>query len=182
MFCLFFEVYIRTSASPVRDSRSSPTHTFAGRVVVEVWMQGKATPSTMRFTTPQTLRSYVCCPYTTSVPFRSKHTRSLLQTAGFVWPSSVAPRSITAHRAAATTAVTTTTRRKPSCLQRQQGRRAGVCGGSNHALGARRRDDFFNDDDDLYDDLDDRFSPAPQTRKRPKVPLLPATLSKVSSF
>eukprot|EP00903_Cladosiphon_okamuranus_P007682 g7446.t1 len=104
----------------------------------------------------------------------------IVQTAGFVWPSSVAPRSITAHWAAATTAATPT-RRKPSCLQRQQGRRAGICGGSNHALRARRRDDFFDDgddDDDLYDDLYDRFSAAPQARKRPNVPLLPATLSK----
>lgn len=54
-------------------------------------------------------------------------------------------------------------------------------------LGARRRDDFFDDDDDdddydLYDDPDDRFSAAPQKRKRPRVPLLPATLSKVSSL
>lgn len=48
-----------------------------------------------------------------------------------------------------------------------------------HVLGARRRDDFLDEYDDLYDDLDDRRSVAPQNKKRPKVPLLPATLSKV---
>lgn len=111
----------------------------------------------------------------------------LLQTAGFVCPSSVASRPITARRATTTTTITTTTttRKKRSCLQRQQqqqGRRAGVRGGSNHVLSARRRDDFLDDDDDLYDDVDERFSAAPQIRKRPKVPLLPATLSKVSSL
>lgn len=119
----------------------------------------------------------------------SHQTHSLLQTAGFVCPSSVASRSVAAHRAVAS-ATSNTPRRKPSCLQQQrqqeqQGWRAGARGGSEHVLGARRRDDFFDDDDDdLYDDLDldDRFSAAPQKRKRPKVPLLPATLSKVSSL
>ena len=119
----------------------------------------------------------------------SHQTHSLLQTAGFVCPRSVASRSVAAHRAVAS-ATSNTPRRKPSCLQQQrqqeqQGWRAGARGGSEHVLGARRRDDFFDDDDDdLYDDLDldDRFSAAPQKRKRPKVPLLPATLSKVSSL
>lgn len=48
-----------------------------------------------------------------------------------------------------------------------------------HVVGARRRDEFFDEYDDVYDDLDDRRPVSPQNRKRPKVPLLPATLSKV---
>lgn len=113
----------------------------------------------------------------------------LLQTAGFVCPSKVAPRSATIHRAVTTTATTSRSpwiaapARKNACLRRQQDRRSpgGARDRSNHvhSLGARRRDDFFDDDDDLYDDLDDGRSMAPQ-RRRPKVPLLPPTLSKVS--
>jgi len=112
----------------------------------------------------------------------------LLQTAGFVYPSSVAPRSATIHRAVTTTTTSSggspwnaASTRKNACLQRQQPRRsAGARDRSHIVLGARRRDDFFDDDDDLYDDLDDGRSMAPQ-RRRPKVPLLPPTLSKVST-
>lgn len=108
-----------------------------------------------------------------------------MQTAGFLCPNSIAPSSVTAHRATAPTPWNAAAiRRKNRSLQpqqqRQHRRRASAGGGAKHILGARRRDDFFDDydDEDLFDDLDDR-RPVSPPRKRPKVPLLPATLSKV---
>ncbi|CAM9674956.1 unnamed protein product [Pylaiella littoralis] len=107
-----------------------------------------------------------------------------VQTAGFVRPSSVTHRSLKANRAVTNipSRNAAVTRSQNDGFQRrqlqQQGRSTGAGGGLKHVLGARRRDDFLDEYDDLYDDLDDRRSVAPQNKKRPKVPLLPATLSK----
>ncbi|CAM9503617.1 unnamed protein product [Ectocarpus sp. 13 AM-2016] len=105
------------------------------------------------------------------------------QTAGFLCPTTINPLSSAAHRAVGSGSTSASPIRRQNGRVEREGRRGGcvVGGGSKHVLGARRRDDFFydDDDDDLFDDeLDDRRAVAPQRRKRPKVPLLPATLSK----
>ena len=137
---------------------------------------------------------YQVCPHPTDYvqATRSSHTSSdhgtslrlfppppaLLQTAGFVCPNSVAPLSTTAHRASG--------RRVSPWTTAISGQGASATrNGAKHALGARRRgrpDDFVDEDYDPYfDDLDDGPSVSQGKKKKSKIPLLPATLSKVSS-
>ncbi|CAM9904793.1 unnamed protein product, partial [Laminaria digitata] len=99
------------------------------------------------------------------------------QTAGFVCPSGVAPLSTTAHRVSGRSFSPWTTAVSVS----GQGTRT-ARDGAKHALSARRRgrpDDFLDEDYDPYfDDLDDGPSASQGKKKKSKIPLLPATLSK----